>query len=166
MPHSGKCKDDEDDSLHENGSQGSPIGNNTTAVCTDDLECEVCVEAHSGSNEESQLGWYPYENRIPLWKDRIWEEPTYAMATGKFATIPKVIVAMPAIAAVAVTRSLRTSESLLISCVIVSWAWGNMLAFLAGDIFGNCIAVELVFESTFTCAASLRQQGRLAIIRF
>lgn len=88
------------------------------------------------------------------------------MATGKFATIPKVIVAMPAIAAVAVTRSLRTSESLLISCVIVSWAWGNMLAFLAGDIFGNCIAVELVFESTFTCAASLRQQGRLAIIRF
>jgi hypothetical protein len=54
---------------------------------------------------------------------------------------------------------------LLARCFIVSWAWEIVLTFLAGDIFGNCIAVELVLQSTFTCAAGLRQQGRLRTIR-
>lgn len=76
------------------------------------------------------------------------------MATGRFVTAPKAKVAIPASAAVAVMRSLRTSEAIS-RALHQRWTYHT---FFAQSILGDVIALQPVDQITFTRASSLAQK--------
>lgn len=88
---------------------------------------------------------------------------THAMATGKFVRRPNVKDAIPAIAAVAVTRSRLTSR--------VINTTGDMIdqSFLSRTFFANCelwnsVALHLVSEIAFARATSMRNKCGLKLL--
>ena len=84
------------------------------------------------------------------------EMRTYAMATGRLVRRPKVRVAMPETAAVAVTRSRRTSESKV--SVERGARYGKILAFFASDVLRNVVARLPIAAIAFAGPARLRKQ--------
>ncbi len=49
LPHPYQREEDEDEAFDEDGSECEPVGDGSSSVISNDLVCEVGVEAHAGS---------------------------------------------------------------------------------------------------------------------
>lgn len=87
---------------------------------------------------------------------------THAMATGRFVAAPNTKDAIPARAAVAVMRSLRTSEAISMGNVpgIPKGLLGY--TFFACHVLGKRVALQSVFETALARPARLGEEGSLS----